>query len=136
MHSMARTSNNHMLDGLNKLDNDDIYSLALFTLYKLTDDPKYASVSELVYLLDKKSLFNLLDYYGGMTIKIPTRDELMNVINALILYYRLKTEDVDIKKVIDDLNIQPNNLKDVLSIYTIIESVMINYNFNREHKNN
>lgn len=133
---MARTSNNHMLDGLNKLDNDDIYSLALFTLYKLTDDPKYASVSELVYLLDKKSLFNLLDYYGGMTIKIPTRDELMNVINALILYYRLKTEDVDIKKVIDDLNIQPNNLKDVLSIYTIIESVMINYNFNREHKNN
>lgn len=132
---MARTSNNHMLDGLNKLDNDDIYSLALFTLYKLTDDPKYSSVSELVYLLDKKSLFNLLDYYGGMTIKIPTRDELMNVINALILYYRLKTEDVDIKKVIDDLNIQPNNLKDVLSVYTIIESVMINYNFNREHKN-
>lgn len=132
---MARTSNNHMLDGLNKLDNDDIYSLALFTLYKLTDDPKYSSVSELVYLLDKKSLFNLLDYYGGMTIKIPTRDELMNVINALILYYRLKTEDVDIKKVIDDLNIHPNNLKDVLSVYTIIESVMINYNFNREHKN-
>jgi hypothetical protein len=46
----------------------DIYSLILFALFKLRDIPDYLALSELVFLMDKKELLKLCEYFGGMTI--------------------------------------------------------------------
>ena len=59
---------------LNTLKERDVYSLLLFCLYKLSDIPEYSSLSELVYVMDKKNFLNFCEYFGGQTIKVPTID--------------------------------------------------------------
>ena len=44
---------------LAKLKDIDVYSLMLFAMFKLRDIPEYASLSEMVYILDKDSLLKL-----------------------------------------------------------------------------
>lgn len=71
---------------LHDLKEKDIYSLSMFTLYKLAALPKYSIISELPYLLDEANLLKLCKYFGGKTIKIPTIEELMLTMKTLILY--------------------------------------------------
>ena len=71
---------------LDSLGAKDIYSMTLFALYKLKDDPKYSTLSELVYVLDKESLFNFLSVFEGLTIKVPKMSELQEVVYGLMLY--------------------------------------------------
>jgi hypothetical protein len=68
---------------LNNLKNMDIYSLLLFTLYQCRKSDEYSSLSELAYILDKQNLLNLCEYFGGLTIQIPTIDELESLLNSL-----------------------------------------------------
>ena len=74
---------------LETLKKRDIYSLMLFALYKLQDIPEYSSLSELAYILDKDNLFNFLSMYGGMTITIPTVQEMQKMLDALLLYEKI-----------------------------------------------
>lgn len=74
------------------------FSLILFLLYKLKDDPKYSILSELPFVLDKSNLLNLLEYFGGRTITIPTKRDLLNIITALSLLEDEKME-IDEKSV-------------------------------------
>ncbi len=69
-----------------KQDYNQYFSTILYTLYKLGDNEKYATLSELPFILDGKNLLNFLEYYGGKTITIPTKEELLNVISALSIY--------------------------------------------------
>ena len=89
------------------------FSLILFLLYKLKDDPKYAILSELPFILDKNNLFNLLEYFGGRTITVPTKKELLNIITALSLLENEGTEidesSVDKEEVIRYYNFFKNN---------------------------
>ena len=78
---------------LQKFKETDMYSLILFTLFKIKDIPEYSTLSELVYILDKDSLLKLCEYYGGLTIKIPTIEDLEGLVYSLVLY-----EAVDIKQ--------------------------------------
>lgn len=81
-----------IVDALNALNKTDVYSLLLFTLYKLHDDPKYTTLSELCYILDGENLSKFLTYYGGMTITIPTLREFRLVTQALLLYQYVNLE--------------------------------------------
>ena len=75
---------------LDSLKVTDIYSLILFTLYKLKDIPEYSTLSELAYILDKKSLLNFFEYFGGTTITIPTlKDFKLVIISSYIIFYVL-----------------------------------------------
>lgn len=71
---------------LDNLRTKDIYSLILFALFKLKDLPEYASLSELAYILDKENLLKLCEFFGGMTITIPTMQELESIVYSLVLY--------------------------------------------------
>ena len=64
-----------MIKDLTTLKEPDLYSLSMFTLYKLVDIPEYSSISELSYILDKTNLLKLCEYFGGTTIKIPTLND-------------------------------------------------------------
>ena len=71
----------NILRALEELDKQDIYSLILFTLYKLKDVSEYSVLSELIYILDDKSFARFLSYFEGQTIKVPKINDLKNIIN-------------------------------------------------------
>lgn len=71
---------------------NELYTLSLFTLWKLQDIPEYAATSELMYILDKDSLLKLVEYYGGRTIAIPTQDDLRVVMYTLLLYQYINVD--------------------------------------------
>lgn len=77
------------------LKDTDIYSLSMFLLYKLSEIPEYTTASELPYVLDKKNLLRLCEYFGGTTIKIPTVDEIQSLMCLLLLYQYVKVDNID-----------------------------------------
>lgn len=115
---------------LDSLKTTDIYSLILFALYKMEDVPEYSTLSELVYLLDKDSLFNLLEYYGGLTIKIPTKYELETIVNALLLYQFTVIDKMEMEDALPLLN-ERINQKDILNAYSKLIGILNDYNFER-----
>lgn len=72
-------------------ETSDLYYLSLLILDQLGTSDKggkrYKSISELAYLTDTKSFLNLVYYYGGKTIKIPTYEEVGHALKLISLYY-------------------------------------------------
>ena len=108
-------------DSVESLKETDIYSLMLFSLYKMRDIPEYSTLSELVYILDKKNLLNFLECFGGMTITIPTQNELKIIINALLLYQLVDVENKDYNKSLNSLDVKAFNKKDIEVVINYLE---------------
>lgn len=104
---------------INLLKENDILNIILFGLYKLTNEPQYAAISELAYTLDKDNLFKLCATFGGTTIKIPTLSELETLTKALLLIQYM-FEGKSYGESIVLLNIDPVADKDVLNMYDIL----------------
>ena len=103
---------------LTSLKETDIYSFVLFALYNLKEVPEYSTLSELAYVLDRKNLFKLLDYFGGVTIKIPTRAELQIIINALLIYQCVNIEKMSMATALNRLDkIDSIQLKEIVNTY-------------------
>ena len=117
-------------DELNNLSTPDIYSLMLFVLYKSTTIPEYASLSQLAYILDKDSLLKLCEFYGGITIKIPTVTELQNLLEGLLMYQLINIENQPKEEVEKQFN------KDIKSVYEHIVNTLKDYNFRSGRKLN
>lgn len=71
---------------LSYLSKEDSYSVALTLLGILKDDPSYSMISELPYLLDQANFLELLKYYEGKTIRIPTMDEVKRAMRVILSY--------------------------------------------------
>lgn len=80
---------------LDNLRTKDIYSLILFALFKLKDLPEYSALSELAYVLDKENLLKLCEFFGGMTITIPTMQELESIVYSLVLYQYVNIDGME-----------------------------------------
>ena len=123
-----RKHNAQMLEDLKK---KDIYSLMLFALYIMKDEPTYSTLSELVYILNKEDLYNMLDYYGRMTITIPTLDDFKKLINCLLLYQYVNIEKKDFNEAITEL--EPGvPIKDIYTTYMTLCNILDKYDFRRE----
>lgn len=72
----------NLFDKENKKNISDL----LYLVYKISKDPDYAVIANLVLLFEYKDIITLLNYYQGETIKIPKKYELYNLIDALCLY--------------------------------------------------
>lgn len=106
----------------------DVYSLVLFTLYQIKDIPEYSTLSELAYILDKPNLLYLLEYFGGTTIRIPTKEELQTVISTLLVYQYVNIEHMTYTKAISMLNgISRSQYKEIKELYDKICKVLDRY---------
>jgi hypothetical protein len=116
---------------LDSLQLTDVYSLMLFSIFKMKDVPEYSTLSELAYILDRESLFNFLEYYGGTTIRVPTLQEFNQIIRALLLYQAVNLEDVDFNKAFKTLEpeFQTNDTKET---YFKIVKILDKYDFRRK----
>ena len=116
---------------LEEMSQEDIYSLLLFALFKLKDIPEYLTLSELSYILDNKNFINFIEYYGGMTIKIPTKEEFKLVIDALLIYQFVNIENNPIDNAYKMLDLSKDRFSEVYPTYIKLIDILANFNFNR-----
>lgn len=77
-----------------KLDKDETYSMLCLLLYASSDNPRYALLHELAYVLDNKSFVNFLKYFEGQTIEVPAIEDIQMSIKVLLLYQYNTVEDL------------------------------------------
>lgn len=117
---------------IKNLNEKDITSLVLFNLYKLKEIPEYSTLSELPYILDMPNFLKLIEYFGGMTITIPTMNEYEDILNTLLLYQYInidKLPEAKAKKLIRDRTSRPSK---IFSLYTKLNEILQNYDFKRK----
>ena len=120
-----------MNKNISQLNEDDVYTLVFFLLYKLKDDPDYAVASELVALLDKQSLLKLCAYYGGKKLQIPeVRDieKMLDLIDAIIevnVKHAMTIQDYCIRK-----SMEPQLGRIFINKYFQICELLKDYEFN------
>lgn len=115
-----------------KLKQTDLYSLILFVLFKLKDIPEYSALSELAFVLDKDNFLNLCEYFGGLTIKIPTINELQSIVYSLTLYQKVDIEGMGFEEALKVIG-RPDgvNLSKIKSDYYEIVKLMEDYSFGK-----
>lgn len=112
-----------------KLRDVDVYSVILFALYKIKDIPEYSTLSELAYILDKNSMLKLCEYFGGMTLKIPTIDELETLIYSLLLYQMVDVDGKTYDEAISVIGAKSIDLRAIKSGYEDLKKVLEKYSF-------
>ena len=110
-----------------KLKYNDIWNIILYAIYKMTNDPKYSTLSELIYTLDKDSLLNLCATFGGLTIKIPTKQELELMINVLAAYQLVNFEHKTFNEVYQELELSRFQKNEFIKAYNTITEILKNY---------
>ena len=105
----------------------DIYSLILFALFKLRNIPDYAVLSELVYILDKNSLLKLCEYFGGLTLQIPTIEDLESLVYSLLLYQYIDIDNMEYDDAVKLLGAESKDLRKVKSDYQKLSSILSEY---------
>lgn len=109
------------------LKNQDIYSLLLFVLFKLRDLPEYSTLSELIYILNKDEFLKLCEYFGGLTIKIPTIEELENLVNVLLLYKYIHIDNLKQEEAEKLLNCNVKEINYIRENYTQVVNILDKY---------
>lgn len=114
---------------LQKLKTTDLFSLLLFVLYKIRDIDEYSTISELAYVLDKENLLNLCEYFGGLTIKVPTIDELESIINSLLLYQYINIDGYSYNDAVKKIGFESHQLRKIKKDYNKIVDILNDYSF-------
>lgn len=116
-------------EDLAKLNEVDSYSLILFVLYKLREVPEYSAISELAYVLDKSNLLKLCEYFGGLTIKIPTIEELEEIVHSLLLYQYVNIDNMSFEEALKLLGKRTTDIRIVKRNYNKIKQLLEQYTF-------
>lgn len=114
---------------IQKLNDNDIYSLIMFALYKLIGETEYSATSELIYVLDRKNLLRLCEYFGGTTLRIPTVEELEQLMYALLIYQYVHIEQLSLDKALALVHKKAPHVKDLRKTYGVICDTLDNYTF-------
>ena len=109
----------------------DIWSLILFSLYKIKDIPEYSTISELAYILDKDNMLKLCEYFGGLTIRIPTIDELEDLVYALVLYQHINIDKMSYDDAIKLIGEKSSNLRNIKFNYLKVCEILDKYDFDK-----
>lgn len=128
---MTKKRTTKIVESLNALNKTDVYSLLLFSLYKMHDLPEYSTLSELCYILDGDNLSKFLSYFGGMTIKVPTLRDMRLLVQSLLLYQYVNIEEGDYNEAIKAL-VDEFSEEELKTTYDKIVEVTKNYDFRRD----
>lgn len=120
---------------LQKLHEPDIWSLLLFVLFKIKDVPEYSGISELAYILDRKNLLKLCEYFGGTTITIPTIEELEILVYGLLLYQYINIEGIPEDDALVMISREGLSQKAVKNSYLKIKETLQNYDLSARSRN-
>lgn len=85
----------------NSLSQPEVYALICESLFCLKDNPKYSTISELAFLLEKDSFIKFIKYFGGLTITVPTMEEFKETIGLLLLYQAVEIDKLPWKQALE-----------------------------------
>lgn len=122
---------NKEIQRLDLLDKDNTYALSL-ALLSAQGIPEYSLLSELVYVLDNENFINLVKYFQGQTIKIPTITELNYSMKALLLYQFLEIEKIPRNEAYDQLEFDSMTVEErrkIRMLYTRLKKMIDKQNF-------
>ena len=119
------------MSNLKDLKSVDIYAMSMFILYKLTNVDEYSVMGELPYILDKESLLNFCNYFGGRTIKVPTLNELHSVMYLILLYQYTKIDGMPYDSAVKLIGFKSSELRNVKSSYSKICEILDKYQFGK-----
>lgn len=128
---MTKKRTTKIVESLNALNKTDVYSLLLFTLYKMNNLPEYSTLSELCYILDGDNLSKFLSYFGGMTIKVPTLRDMRLMLQGLLLYQYVNIEEGDYNEALKAL-VDEFSEDEIKTVYNKIVEVTKEYDFRRD----
>ena len=63
-----------------------VYAMALGILYLIRKVHSYKVLSPLALMFDRESFENFIDHFGGMHIKVPTREDVNIAMEAIVAY--------------------------------------------------
>ncbi len=112
-----------LISDIKTLSEDDLINEILYLIYKLNDNPKYSTISELVYVLGKDNLFKLCSIFGGCEIKIPTLLELRLFTGALYVHSAMNNEGSSFEDAFKALKLDNSLKKQVFNICSEIEAL-------------
>lgn len=121
----------NIIKALEELDKKDIYSLILFCLYKLKNNPNYSTLSELIYVLDNENFIKFINYYGGQTITIPTINDLNNILTSLLALEDLENSDLNLDVILKKLDVKISDKKQVAQNMQVLKELLNDYDFKR-----
>lgn len=131
---LVGTYGNHRMITVNKkidsLKTKDVYSILMFLLFRTEEIPEYAVLSRLAYVMDKEVLLTLCELFGGMTIKIPTMDELEKLLTAMTIYSRVDLDKEDKEQVFEEITEKYKNKippVTIIKLYEQLHDIMENY---------
>lgn len=87
------------------LKKDEVYSIMCLMLYATSDNPRFATLNELAFLTDHKSFLNILKFYEGQTIQIPTLEESQTALRIILLYHYYYVEKDEYRIACDKVGI-------------------------------
>lgn len=119
------------LEQFNELD---LWSIMLFALYQVKDAPEYSGISELAYILDKKNLLKLCEYFGGQTLTIPTINQLELMLYGLLMYQYVHIKNVPYEEALELLKGAEYDARDIRFSYLRIKNTLDNYDFTSRNK--
>lgn len=118
-------------NNLDLLKTKDVYSMILFIIFQLKQFPEYSLLSELIYLIDKESLLNLCNYFGGDTIRIPKIEELNVVIDTLLLYTYIELENKNFEDSLNLIAATEEEKNEIKKLYPLVSQIVKDYDFMR-----
>lgn len=121
-----------IIKALDELNKKDIYSLILFVLYKLKDNPEYSILSELIYLLDNDSFIRFLKYFEGQTITVPKISELKSILDSLLFYERKLNSELSDNEIFEQLDIPVAERANMYKTLDVIQNILAEYDFKHE----
>lgn len=93
-----------------------IYYMSLALLYVLRNMDDYSDVSRLAFVLDRDNFDRLIDNCGGMTMKIPTREEVNYALKALMFYQMRYVDSIPMPRVLEECELTPEEAKKIAPI--------------------
>lgn len=125
-------SKNKVIEEIN--DSQDLYYVSIILLSLLTGSNTYSNIPELALLLDSESFMNLIDYYGGVSLKIPTKEEVSNSLKAVLVYYYADVLGYSMKDAIEKADAK-NDLMSVNRRLPYIRNSINNFTIPKSLKN-
>lgn len=86
-------------------------------------------MSELAYTLDKNNFLNFVEMFGGLTIKVPTIDEIQDTTFALLLYKMVDIDGKSMDEAIESMGQKHIDLRILKTNYYNLKKVMASYEF-------
>ena len=112
-----------LINNIKKLNEEDIINEILYLIYKLNDNPKYSTISELIYVLGKDTLFKFCSVFGGCEIRIPTLLELRLFTGALYVYSAMHNDDMRFDDAFKQLDFDNSAKKAIYAICMELENL-------------